>query len=33
MKTDRWEEVPLDQLRVSFMPRRDGFVLGFTVAF
>ncbi len=22
--TDRWEEVPLDQLRVSFGPQRDG---------
>ena len=33
MRTDRWEEVPLDQLRVSFVPRRDGFALGFAVAF
>jgi hypothetical protein len=24
IKTDRWEEVPLDQLRVSFVPQRDG---------
>ena len=24
IKTDRWEEVPLDQLRVSFGPQRDG---------
>ena len=23
-KSDRWEEVPLDQLRVSFAPHRDG---------
>jgi hypothetical protein len=33
-KTDRWEEVPLDRLRVSFAPQRDGrFTLGFTFAF
>jgi len=32
-KTDRWEEVPLDQIRVSFLPRRDGFALGMSVAF
>ena len=32
-KTDRWEEVPVDQIRVSFVPRRDGFALGFSVAF
>ena len=32
-KTDKWEEVPLDQLRVSIVPRRDGFALGFSVAF
>ena len=25
IKTDRWEEVPLDRLRVSFTPQRDGF--------
>ena len=24
IKTDRWEEVPLDRLRVSFGPQRDG---------
>jgi hypothetical protein len=30
---DRWEEVPLDQLRVSFAPRRDGFAVGISVAF
>lgn len=24
IKVDRWEEVPLDQLRVSFAPQRDG---------
>jgi hypothetical protein len=23
-KTDRWEEVPLDRLRVSIVPLRDG---------
>ncbi|MFC1639225.1 hypothetical protein ACFL3B_00510 [Gemmatimonadota bacterium] len=31
--TDRWEEVPLDRLRVSFAPRRDGFALRFAIAF
>ena len=32
--TDRWEEVPLDQLRVSFVPQRDGrFRLGLSVGF
>ena len=32
--TDRWEEVPLDQLRVSFGPQRDGrFGLGLSVRF
>ncbi len=32
--TDRWEEVPLDQLRVSFVPQRDGrFGLGLSVRF
>jgi hypothetical protein len=32
--TDRWEEVPLDQLRVSLAPQRDGrFGLGLSVAF
>jgi hypothetical protein len=33
IKTDRWEEVPLDQLRVSIVPRRDGFALEISVAF
>ena len=33
-KTDRWEEVPLDRLRVSFVPQRDGrFALGASVRF
>ncbi len=33
-KTERWEEVPLDQLRVSFAPQRDGrFGLGLSVRF
>ncbi len=33
-KTDRWEEVSLDRLRVSFVPHRDGrFVLGLSVRF
>jgi hypothetical protein len=30
---ERWEEVPLDRLRVSFAPRRDGFALGLSVSF
>ena len=31
---DRWEEVPLDRLRVSFAPQRDGrFGLGLSVRF
>ena len=29
----RWEEVPLDRLRVSFAPNRDRFALGLTVSF
>jgi len=34
IKTDRWEEVPLDALRVSFVPQRDGrFGLGMSVRF
>jgi hypothetical protein len=34
IKTDRWEEVPLDRLRVSFAPKRDGrFALGLTYRF
>jgi hypothetical protein len=34
VKTDRWEEVPLDRLRVSFAPKRHGrFALGFTCSF
>jgi hypothetical protein len=33
IRTDRWEEVPLDQLRVSFVPRRDGLALSISVAF
>ena len=32
-KTERWEEVPLDRLRVSFAPRRDGFAFGVSVSF
>jgi len=31
--TDRWEEVPLDRLRMSLTPRRDGFALGLSVRF
>jgi hypothetical protein len=33
VETDRWEEVPLDQLRVSVMPGRDGVALAMSVAF
>ena len=34
IKSDRWEEVPLDRLRVSFAPQRDGrFGLGLLVRF
>ena len=34
IKTDRWEEVPLDALRVSVTPQRDGrFALGLSVRF
>ena len=34
VKTERWEEVPLDRLRVSFAPQRDGrFVLMMSVGF
>jgi hypothetical protein len=33
-KTDRWQEVPLDRVRVSFVPQRDGrFGLGASVRF
>ena len=34
IRTDRWEEVPLDRLRVSVAPKRDGrIVLGVSVSF
>ena len=34
IRPDRWEGVPLDQLRVSFGPQRDGrFGLGLSVRF
>ncbi len=34
IKTDRWEEVPLNRFRVSFAPQRDGrFALGASVSF
>ena len=34
MKTDLWEEVPLERLRVSLAPQRDRrFALGFSVGF
>jgi hypothetical protein len=33
-KTERWEEVPLDQVRVSIVPHRDGrFAFGLSVSF
>jgi len=33
VKTDRWEEVPLGGLRVSLMPRTQGFGVGASIAF
>jgi hypothetical protein len=34
IKSERWEEVPLDRLQVSIVPQRDGrFALGLSVAF
>ena len=33
IKTDRWEEVPLDRLRVGFAPQRDRVSLGLRIAF
>jgi len=34
IKTDRWEEIPLEGLRVSLAPQPDGgFALGFSVRF
>ncbi len=34
VRTDRWHEVPLDRLRVSFAPQRGGrFALGLSVRF
>jgi len=34
IKTDLWEEIPLERLRVSLTPQRDGrFALGFSVRF
>ena len=34
IKTDLWEEVPLERLRVSLTPQLDGgFALGFSVRF
>ncbi len=33
VKSDRWEEVPLDQLRVSFVPHGRGLVVGISAAF
>jgi len=34
IKTDRWEQVPLERLRVSLIPQPDGrFALGFSIRF
>ena len=34
MKTDKWEEVPLDRLQVSFAPQSDGrFAFGVSLSF
>jgi len=33
IKTDRWEEVPLEQVRVSVAPQRGGVVIGISMAF
>jgi len=33
VKTDRWEEVPLDRVRVSFAPQTDRVSFGFRIAF
>ncbi|MEJ2238758.1 MAG: hypothetical protein P8X82_10715 [Gemmatimonadales bacterium] len=33
VKTDRWDEVPLDGVRLSLMPRPDGFGVGASFAF
>lgn len=33
VKTDRWEEVPLDRLRVSIVPRRESLALALSVTF
>ena len=34
IKTERWEEIPLERLRVSLAPQGDGgFALGFSVSF
>ena len=33
IKTDRWEEVPMDQLRLSLVPHDGGLVLGISLAF
>ena len=33
IQTERWEEIPLDRLRVSFAPHGDGFAFGIWIAF
>jgi hypothetical protein len=33
IRTERWQDVPLDQLRVSFVPHGRGLVVGISAAF
>ena len=33
IKTERWDEAPLDRLRLSFAPRQDGIAVGLSVSF
>jgi hypothetical protein len=33
IKTDKWEKVPLERLRVSVVAQGDGFGLGASIAF
>jgi len=33
IRDEEWEQIPLDGLRVSFTPKRDGFTLGLSVSF
>jgi hypothetical protein len=32
-KTEGWEEIPPDRMRVSFAPQREGFAFGLSVSF